>query len=49
MIIKKVETDTGETKPLINADGIVLWNDGDDEQIEFDDDNSVEANSNFFN
>ncbi|WP_196817207.1 hypothetical protein [Candidatus Nitrosocosmicus oleophilus] len=43
------DVDTGETKTLNNINGIVLWNDGEDESIEFDDNNFVEANINFFN
>ena len=43
------DLDTGETKTLNNVNGIVLWNDGEDESIEFDEDNYVEANINFFN
>ncbi|HTH22536.1 MAG TPA: hypothetical protein VL854_09990, partial [Nitrososphaeraceae archaeon] len=43
------DVDTGETKTLNNVNGIVLWNDGEDESIEFDEDNFVEANINFFN
>ena len=41
--------DTGETKTLNNVNGIVLWNDGEDEPIEFAENNFVEANINFFN
>ena len=43
------DLDTGETKTLNNVNGIVLWNDGEDEPIEFADNNFVEANINFFN
>jgi hypothetical protein len=40
---------TGETKTLNNVNGIGLWNDDEDEPIEFADNNFVEANINFFN
>jgi hypothetical protein len=40
---------TGETKTLNNVDGIVLWNNDEDEPIEFADNNFVEADINFFN
>ncbi|MDN5845417.1 MAG: hypothetical protein L0H53_03990, partial [Candidatus Nitrosocosmicus sp.] len=43
------DLDTGEIKTLNNVNGIVLWNDGEDEPIEFADNNFVEANINFFN
>ena len=43
------DLDTGETKTLNNVNGIVLWNDDEDEPIEFADNNFVEANINFFN
>ena len=43
------DLDTGETKTLNNVNGIVLWNDDEDEPIEFPDNNFVEANINFFN
>ena len=43
------DLDTGKTKTLNNVNGIVLWNDGEDEPIEFADNNFVEANINFFN
>jgi hypothetical protein len=43
------DLDTGETKTLNNVNGIVLWNDGEDEPIEFAENNFVEANINFFN
>ncbi|MGD9534632.1 MAG: hypothetical protein AB7V56_12810 [Candidatus Nitrosocosmicus sp.] len=43
------EVDTSETKTLNNVNGIVLWNDDEDESIEFADNNFVEANINFFN
>jgi len=42
------DLDTGETKTLNNVNGIVLWNDDEDESIEFADNNFVEANINFF-
>jgi hypothetical protein len=43
------DLDTEETKTLNNVHGIVLWNDDEDESIEFADNNFVEANINFFN
>ena len=43
------DLDIGELKTLNNVNGIVLWNNGEDEPIEFDDNNLVEANINFFN
>ena len=43
------DLDTGETKTLNNVNGIVLWNNDEDEPIEFADNNFVEANINFFN
>ncbi len=43
------DLDTGETKTLNNVNGIVLWNDDEDEPIKFPDNNFVEANINFFN
>ena len=43
------DLDTGETKTLNNVNGIVLWNDDEDEPIEFPDNNFVGANINFFN
>ena len=43
------DLDTGELKTLNNVNGIVLWNDDEDEPIEFADNNFVEANINFFN
>jgi hypothetical protein len=43
------DLDTDETKTLNNVNGIVLWNDDEDESIEFADNNFVEANINFFN
>jgi hypothetical protein len=43
------DLDTGETKTLNNVNGIVLWNDGEDESIEFAENNFVEAYINFFN
>ncbi len=43
------DLDTGETKTLNNVNGIVLWNDDEDEPIEFADNNFVEADINFFN
>jgi hypothetical protein len=41
--------DTVEAKTLNNVNGIVLWNDDEDESIAFADNNFVEANINFFN
>ena len=43
------DLDTGETKTLNNVNGIVLWNNDEDESIKFADNNFVEANINFFN
>jgi hypothetical protein len=43
------DLDTGETKTLNNVNGVVLWNDDEDEPIEFADNNFVEADINFFN
>jgi hypothetical protein len=43
------DLETGELKTLNNVNGIVLWNDDEDEPIEFADNNFVEANINFFN
>jgi hypothetical protein len=43
------DLDTGETKTLNNVNGIVLWNDDEDEPIEFNENNFVESNINFFN
>ncbi len=43
------DLDTGELKTLNNVNGIVLWNDDEDEPIEFADNNFVEANIDFFN
>ena len=43
------DVDTGETKTLNNVNGIVLWNDDEDEPIEFTDNNFVKADINFFN
>ena len=43
------DLETGELKTLNNVNGIVLWNDDEDEPIEFSDNNFVEANINFFN
>jgi hypothetical protein len=43
------DLDTGELKTLNNVNGIVLWNDDEDEPIEFADNNFVEANIHFFN
>ena len=40
------DLDTGETKTLNNVNGILLWNDDEDEPIEFPDNNFVEANIN---
>jgi hypothetical protein len=37
------DLDTGETKTLNNVNGIVLWNNDEDEPIEFADNNYVEA------
>jgi hypothetical protein len=36
-------------RPLNYVNGRVLWNEGEDELIEFADNNFVEANINFFN
>lgn len=38
------DLDSGEAKTLNNVNGIVLWNDNEDEPIEFADNNFVEAN-----
>ena len=43
------DLDTGEIKTLNNVNGIILWNDDEDEPIEFADNNFVETNINFFN
>ena len=43
------DLDTGETKTLNNVNGIVLWNNDEDEPIEFADNNFVEGDFNFFN
>jgi len=43
------DLETGDLKTLNNVNGIVLWNDDEDEPIEFADNNFVEANINFFN
>ena len=43
------DLDSSETKTLNNVNGIVLWNNDEDEPIEFADNNFVEANINFFN
>ena len=43
------DLDTGEPKTLNNINGIVLWNDDEDEPIVFNENNFVEANINFFN
>ena len=42
------DLDTGKTKTLKNVNGIILWNDNEDEPIEFAENNFVESNINFF-
>jgi len=44
-----LDLDTGETKTLNNVNGIVLWNNDEDEPIELGNNNFVEANINFHN
>jgi hypothetical protein len=41
--------ESGKIKTLNNVNGIVLWNDDEDEPIEFADNKFVETNINFFN
>jgi hypothetical protein len=43
------DLDTGETKTLNNVNGIVLWNNDEDESIEFAENVFVEAYINSFN
>ena len=43
------DLDFSETKTVNNVNGIVLWNNDEDEPIEFSDNNFVEGDINFFN